>query len=616
VPSRPIADYALLSDCHTAGLVSRDGSIDWMCCPRFDGTAVFGRLLDDQAGHWKIHASDQAEIFRRYIDGTMAVETTFRTATGSAVLVDVLALGPRERGHRIGYRSPGVLLRAVKCTQGSVQMEVDWSPRPEYGLINPLLSPVRGGVIARGGADVLTLSSTVVLQIAGGTASGQFTLRPGEDAYFAVQRRSSAQTPSRVCTGYAIRDYLDDTLEAWRTWSQLHQRYNGPWQEAVWHSGRVLQALTYQPTGAIVAAPTTSLPECIGGERNWDYRYTWVRDASMTLEALWVGACPDEARAFYRWIVRAVAGQLEAGNDLQIMFGIRGDHDLSERESPHLAGWRDSRPVRVGNDAWGQRQLDVYGELLRAVLLLSDQLGSLNHATRQFLVAVADSAARRWQDPDQGIWEARDEPKHYLYSKLMCWSALDSAIKLAVRLHARSRVAEWTKTRDQIRSAILDQGWSERAGAYAQSFGSDELDASALQMVIVGFLSADDPRMRATIEVIAKSLTDQRGLVYRYRAADGLSGDEGTFLLCTFWLAQAWALAGELDKARATFELAAGFANDVGLLSEEVDPETGALLGNFPQAFSHIGLVRAAWAISQLDQHGSANATPPRDMPR
>ena len=610
MPSRPIADYALLSDCHTAALVSGDGSIDWLCCPRFDGPSVFGRLLDDRAGYWQIRSCDPAETSRRYIDGTMAVETTFETATGIAALVDALALGPHERGHRLGYRSPGVLLRMATCMQGQIEMEIDCSPRPEYGLISPLLSPISGGVIAHGGADVLTLSSTVALQTNAGSATGRFTLQAGQEACFALKRRSSAQPPARAWTGYAIRAYLEDTLEAWRTWSQLHQRYDGPWRDMVWHSGRVLQALTYQPTGAIVAAPTTSLPECVGAERNWDYRYTWVRDASMTLEALWVGACPDEARAFYRWIVRAVAGQLEAGDDLQIMFGIGGAHDLSERELPHLAGWKDSRPVRVGNGAWGQRQLDVYGELLRAVLLLSDQLGNLNLAMRQFFVAVADSAERRWQDPDQGIWEARDQPRHYLYSKLMCWSALDSAIRLASRLHARTRVPEWTKTRDSIRAAILEQGWSERAGAYAQSFGSDELDASVLQMAIVGFLPGDDPRMRATIDVIAKSLTDQRGLVYRYRAADGLTGDEGTFLLCTFWLAQAWALAGELDKARSTFELAAGYANDVGLLSEEVDPETGALLGNFPQAFSHIGLVRAAWAISQLDKHGTADSPP------
>jgi GH15 family glucan-1,4-alpha-glucosidase len=562
---------------------------------------MFGRLLDDRAGHWYIRTTAEAEVSRRYIDMTMALETTFRTSTGTAVLLDVLALGKKERGHRLGFRSPSLLIRKVSCVAGRVDLETECAPHPEYGLIAPLCSHVKGGAIIRGGADALTLSGTVPVHTSGGVGTAQFSLREGEEAYFALQHRSSAQPPARAMNAKEISWRIDDTLQAWRTWSQLHQRYQGPWKDMVWHSGRVLQALTFQPTGAIVAAPTTSLPETVGGERNWDYRYTWIRDASMTLEALWVGACPDEARAFYRWIVHAVAGQLRAGDDLQIMFGIGGEHDLSERTIEQLGGWRNSRPVRVGNGAWLQRQLDVYGELLRAAQLLSNQIGRFDQPTRQFLIAVADSAARRWQEPDQGIWEARDNPQHYLYSKLMCWCALDSAIQIAGLLHARERVREWTAVRDQIRSAILEKGWSERANAFAQAFGSDALDASALQMVITGFLPGDDPRMRATIDTIAARLTDERGLVYRYRSADGLAGDEGSFLLCTFWLAQALALAGEADAARATFERAAGFANDVGLLSEEIDGKTGELLGNFPQAFSHIGLVRAAWVISQLD---------------
>jgi alpha,alpha-trehalase len=597
----PIADYALLSNCRTAALVSRSGSIDWLCCPRFDGASMFGRLLDDRAGHWVIRPTTHAEVSRRYIDMTMALETTYRTPTGTAVLVDALALGMHERGHRLGFKSPSLVMRRVTCVSGHVDLEAECAPHPEYGLITPLCSRVEGGAVIRGGADALTLSSTVPVQIGSGVVTAQFSLEAGEEACFALQHRSSSQPAARAMKAKEIGLRIDDTLEAWRTWSQLHQRYQGPWKDMVWHSGRVLQALTFQPTGAIVAAPTTSLPESVGGERNWDYRYTWVRDASMTLEALWVGACPDEARAFYQWIVRTVAGQLHAGNELQIMFGIGGEHDLSERTIPQLGGWRSSRPVRVGNGAWVQRQLDVYGELMRAAQLLSTEIGGFDQPTRQFLIAAADSAARRWQEPDQGIWEARSKPRHYLYSKLMCWCALDSAIQMAGPLHARARVRDWTQVRDKIREAILMKGWSKRANAYTQSFGSDALDASALQMVITGFLPGDDPRMRATIATIAEKLVDERGLVYRYKSADGLAGDEGSFLLCTFWLAQAFALAGEADAARATFEHAAGFANDVGLLSEEVDGKTGELLGNFPQAFSHIGLVRAAWVISQLD---------------
>lgn len=597
----PIADYALLSDCRSAVLVSRAGSIDWVCFPRFDGPSVFARLLDDQAGHWSIHAVDASEVSRRYIEGTMVLETTFRTPTGSAMLVDAMAIGRNERGHQLGADSPGVLLRSVSCQSGTVEMELEYAPRPEYGLIHPLLRPIQGGVVARGGADVLVLSSPMELHIDSSIAHARFTLRAGEQAGFALQHRASWEKAPQVYTQAAVLDSLRDTQVGWRTWSDIHQRYKGPWQDLVHHSGRVLQALMFRPTGAIVAAPTTSLPESIGGERNWDYRYTWIRDASLTLEALWVAACPDEASWFFAWMAGAVATQLRRGADLQIMFGVGGEHDLSERTLSHLTGWRASRPVRVGNGAWNQCQLDVYGELLGAARRLRDQLSELDEVTRGFLVEVADAAAARWQEPDQGIWEVRGDPQDFLYSKLMCWVALDCAIDLADTLHAHARIEAWTATREQIRDAILKRGWSEKAKAFTQAFGSDELDASALMMPIVGFLPATDPRMRATIDTISERLTDANGLVYRYRASDGLAGEEGTFLLCTFWLAHAQALAGEVERAKATFERAVTYVNDVGLLAEEVDQASGELLGNFPQAFSHIGLVNAAWAISQAE---------------
>jgi GH15 family glucan-1,4-alpha-glucosidase len=342
-----------------------------------------------------------------------------------------------------------------------------------------------------------------------------------------------------------------------------------------------------------------SLPEKIGGPRNWDYRYTWVRDASFTLQALWVAACPDEADKFFEFLTNAAASQIRRGVDLQIMFGVGGERDLSERELPHLTGWRDSRPVRVGNAAWTQRQIDVYGELLDAAHWLPEQIDRLSNPSREFLADLADAAANRWTEKDQGIWEVRGEPRHFLYSKLMCWVAVDRAIKLVDKLGAHERLDRWGRARDEIATAILEQGWSDKCGAFTQAFGSDDLDASNLMMPIVGFLAADDPRMVATINATVEHLTDEHGLVYRYRAHDGLAGEEGTFLLCTFWLAQALALAGELDRARATFETAIAFVNDVGLLSEEVDAESGELLGNFPQAFSHIGLVNAAYAIDE-----------------
>jgi alpha,alpha-trehalase len=604
----PIADYALISDCRSAALVSTSGSIDWWCARRFDGPSLFARILDDDAGHWRIGPVAQARSSRRYLDETMVLQTTFRVPGGTAEVIDAMALGPNERGHDLGKGSPGVIVRRVTCTSGSVDMELEYAPRPEYGLIRPLLGAQRSGVSARGGADVLALSASVPLAVDGSTARAHFTLRAGETAHFALRHRASWERPEGSWRAATVEARLQDTIRGWRTWSRLHQAYTGPWRDLVHHSGRVLQALTFQPTGAIVAAPTTSLPESVGGERNWDYRYTWVRDSCLTLEALWVAACPDEAHRFFAWLAGAVASQLQGGRDLQIMFGVGGERDLSERSLGHLRGWRDSRPVRVGNGAWSQRQLDVYGELLGAARLLRDQLGGLDPATRRFLVDAAEAAAARWTKTDQGIWELRGDPRHFLYSKLMCWVALDCAVGLADVLDAPERVPEWTATRDEIRQAILERGWSDSAGAFTQAFDTDDLDASNLMMAITGFLPGDDPRMRATIDAVADRLTDDRGLVYRYRSHDGLEGEEGTFLLCTFWLAHAQALAGEVDRATATMERAVAFANDVGLLAEEVDPSTGELLGNFPQAFSHIGLINAAWAISRA----RPQATEPR----
>jgi alpha,alpha-trehalase len=598
----PIAEHTLISDCHSAALVTREGSIDWLCCPRFDKPSIFGRLLDDEAGHWSIRPAGDATVSRRYVPDTMVLETTWQTSTGTVVVIDALAVGRNERGHALGADSPGALVRRATCIEGRVELELEYSPRPEYGLIFPMLSSKEGGIAGRGGADILFLSSPFEAEIDGSDARARFFLGEGESAGFALQHRNSWEETLMLWTQEEITRCIDDTTEAWRTWSSLHQNYDGPWRDLVHQSGRVLQALTFQPTGAIIAAATTSLPEDVGGERNWDYRYSWVRDSSLTLEALWIAACPDEATDFFAYMAGASAEQLGRGSDLQIMFGVGGEHDLSERELDHLTGWRNSRPVRVGNGAWKQRQIDVYGELLNAAYRLSDQWTELDAPTRRFLVAVADAAAARWEETDEGIWEVRGGRQHFLYSKLMCWVALDRAIYLADRLDASDKVDEWSKKREEIKDAILQRGWSDKAQAFTQSFGSEELDASNLMMPIMGFLPADDPRMLATIQATEERLTDDHGLVFRYRAHDGLQGEEGTFLLCTFWLAQAQALAGQAEKAKATFEKAISFANDVGLLAEEVDPDTKELLGNFPQAFSHIGLVNAAWAIAQAQK--------------
>ncbi|MCW2877465.1 MAG: glycoside hydrolase family 15 [Sphaerisporangium sp.] len=600
--TRPISDHALLGDCRSAALVTSDGSVDWLCMPRFDSPSIFARLLDEDAGYWSIRPTRPAEVTRRYLNETLVLETTFRSADGTVVLLDALALGNGERGHSMGASSPGILLREVTCVEGRVPMEVAYAPRPEFGLVQPLMQPISGGLVAYGGAQVLTLSTPVELRVSGSVADTTVTLQAGERLGLALQTGWAwGPQPPRRHPRHVHRR-LKDTAAGWRSWSQLHARYQGPWQDQVGQSGRVLRALTYAPTGAIVAAATTSLPEKIGGERNWDYRYTWIRDTSFTLQALATAACEMEETAFFAFLARASATQLDLSADLQIMYGVGGERDLSERPLPRLTGWRGSAPVRVGNDAWLQRQIDVYGELLDAAHQIYRDGGPLDPLIRSFLIRVAEAAARRWQEPDQSLWEIRGPSRHYLHSKLMCWVGLDRAIALAPLLGATSRVADWTRTREQIRTAILTRGWNQRVGAFTQTFATPDLDASALMMPLIGFLPGDDPRVRATVEAVATRLTDARGLVHRYRAADGLPGQEGTFLLCTFWLAHALALTGQGAQAKRVFQTAASYANDVGLLAEEVDSATGEPIGNFPQAFSHIGLINAARAISDPTQ--------------
>src|SRR5512133_1890366 len=599
-----IADHALLSDRHSSALVDRSGSVEWLSFPRFDSPSVCGRLLSPDAGHWSITPSGDWTSARRYVDRTLVLETTFTTATGVLVLTDLLALGPDNGGHRLGIGVPHLLVRRLSCASGQVEVDISYAPRPEYGLIVPLLAHVEGGVTARGGAEWLVLTSPLTLDLDRGTAHGQVTLDAGQTVHLALQRSTLEQTPAYIWSQEELAATVDATVADWESWSALHQAYDGPWRDLVQTSGRVLQGLSFQPSGAIVAAATTSVPEGVGGERNWDYRYSWVRDASFTMQALWVAACPDEASNFFASMTTAAASSIGPDTGLQIMFGVGGEHDLSERELGHLPGWKDSRPVRVGNGAWRQRQIDVYGEVLGAAAQLSEQIGTIDEDTRNFLIACADTAATEWKKKDQGIWEVRGDPQDFVYSKVMCWVALDRAIALADLLHASDQVDRWRQQREEIWDTVVRDAWSEEAGAFTQYVGSNALDASNLMMAIVGFLPAADPRMLATIDAIEERLTDDRGLVYRYRnedAIDGLAGDEGTFLLCTFWLAEALALADQVDRAGRVFERAAAFANDLGLLAEEVDPETGELLGNFPQAFSHIGLVNAAWAISQAE---------------
>ena len=600
--SKPIADYGLLADCNTAALVARDGSIDWLCLPRYDAPAVFGAILDPDAGHWSIRPAGEFRSERRYLPGTLVVETTFTTQAGTVRVRDALAFAEGQRGHDLGFDAPHEVLRSVEGLSGRVDMVFELAPRPEYGLVRPLTRLEDGGARTFG-ADPLTVRSAVPLALQDGTLRASFAVAKGEAAGFAMRWSAGTERhrpPATESGDVAAR--IDDTVEAWRSWEAEHDVYDGPHRNLVRHSARILKGLTYRPTGAIVAAPTASLPETVGGERNWDYRFAWIRDSSLTLEALYIGACTDEAEEFVSFMTSSAGGRADE-RSLQIMYGIGGEHDLSERQLDHLRGWRDSRPVRVGNGAWNQTQLDVYGELLNALHVYRERLGELHPEIQAFVADLADTAARRWREEDSGIWEMRGEPLHHLSSKVLCWTALDRAVKLAPQLGEHAKEAEWAAERDRIRAAILEQGWSESKQAYAQSFGSDALDGAQLLMPIYGFLPATDPRMRSTIDAIASELTEDM-LVLRYRAeeglnADGLTGEEGTFVICSFWLVSCLAQAGEVERAEALFDQLAGYANDLGLLGEEIDTANGEQLGNFPQAYSHIGLITAAYEIDK-----------------
>jgi GH15 family glucan-1,4-alpha-glucosidase len=600
--SQPIADYGLLADCNSAALVDRGGSIDWLCLPRYDSNAVFARLLDPSAGHWSITPRKAFTSQRRYLPGTLVIETTLTTESGRVRLLDTMPFPEGQRGHDLGLHVAHELLRLVEGIEGSVELALELAPRPEYGLVRPLLRRTEHGARTFGGPNQVALASPLPIDIEDATMKASFTLSEGERLGFGLRWSPPESGSAEPCPPDRIAARIEDTVEAWRSWEADHDIYEGPHRELVRFSSRVLKGLTYRPTGAIVAAPTTSLPETVGGERNWDYRFAWIRDSSLTLEALYIGACSDEAANFVSFMTSSAGGQVDQGS-LQIMYGITGEHDLSERELTHLRGWRDSRPVRVGNGAWGQTQLDVYGELLNSLYLYSEQLGDLHPEIQLFVAELADAAARHWQDRDAGMWEMRGEPRHHLSSKVLCWTALDRAVQLAPKLGEFAKTEEWTAERDRIREAILERGWSEKQQAYAQSFDSDELDAAQLLMPLVGFLPATDPRMRSTIEAIARELTED-GLVLRYRNeeglnADGLTGEEGTFVICSFWLVACLAQAGEVERAEALFDQLAGYGNDLGLLAEEIDTANGELLGNFPQAFSHIGLIKAAYEIDE-----------------
>ncbi|HEV8297694.1 MAG TPA: glycoside hydrolase family 15 protein [Acidimicrobiales bacterium] len=580
-----ISDYAFLSDCQGSALVSRAGDIDWWCTPRFDSPSVFGRLLDRGAGHWSLTPVEPLDVRRRYVPGSMVLETTFRTRTGTAQVRDALALGRGSRSHTIGREVPHALVRSVVGLSGVVDVCTEIAPGFHYGHARADAVETRAGVRFSARSTTVELRSDAPLSVDQGRARGEFRVHAGQYVTFSLGEPNHDHVAPR-------KSIIDDTVEGWQSWAQLHQRYDGYAAESVHRSALVLHALTYQPAGSVVAAPTTSLPEIPRGHANWDYRYAWLRDASLVLQALWVGACLDEADRYFAWLADVTSGD---GGRVQVVYRVTGESELSERTLPHLAGYEGSRPVRVGKDAAAQTQLDVPGEALDSAWRLREQLDLRDDRTRSLLVHMAEHAATHWTKPDSGIWEGRDGQRHYLTSKLMCWVALDRAVRFGADLAGARDRDRWRNARDDIRRCILRDGWNGEIGAYAGAFGSTHLDAGVLLMPLVGFVEAGDPRMRSTIAAIDRHLATD-GLVRRCSGAD----DEGAFVMCSYWLAQCFALAGEARRATELFARVTGHANDLGLLAEEIDPNTGRLLGNFPQALSHATLISAAWTIDQM----------------
>jgi alpha,alpha-trehalase len=587
----PIGDYALLSDCHSGALVSKDGSIDWCTFHRFEARPVFARLLDwGKGGFFRIApTTDEYEVTRRYLPGTNVLETRFETADGVLTLADCFAVktGEGHPGHR--------LIRRVRCDEGEVRVRAKFEPRFDYGLTEPRLEQVEDDlVVAYGGPDALVLQTDLGIGTAEISAcESASTLKAGDESWLVVTWFLPHELKPIRRSPEQIRAEFEATEHFWREWSDRCE-YKGPYHEQVVRSALVLKALTNRPTGAIVAAATTSLPEEIGGVRNWDYRFSWLRDSSLTLNALFALGYNEEAHAYMAWLKRTTAGR---ANALQIMYGVGGERFLPEVELDHLEGYRGSRPVRIGNDAASQFQLDVFGELLDAVWLYRQHGGEVDEVFWEFLTRVGGAVLDLWTEPDQGIWEIRGEPRHFVYSKVMAWVALDRLVRLAELDGRAGDLESWRTGRNEVRKLVEREGV---AGAvFTQSFGDGgKLDASNLMIPIVGFVSHDDPRARATVEKTA----DQLGadcFVYRYitDGVDGLSGDEAAFALCSFWLVECLARGGEGERARELFERLLSFCNDVGLLGEEIDPHSGEILGNFPQAFSHLGLIQAAIAL-------------------
>ncbi len=603
-PFTPIADYAFISNCHTGALVAPDGSIDWLCVPRFDSPSIFGSLLDRGAGTFTVAPFGiDHPTARAYEPGTNVLETTWKTPSGWIVVRTALTMGPRDHEDQITphTRPPAdddadhVLVRTVECLEGRVEIELICEPVFDYGREEASWTLVDGSrhtADATGAGQTIRLQTDLALGIEGGRVRARHVLEPGERAYCALSWAEELAVPTDVDEA---ADRIATTTRFWRSWLDRARIPDHRWRDPIQRSALAVKGLTYMPTGATVAALTTSLPETPGGERNWDYRYTWIRDTTFTLQALHYLNLDWEADEFMQFVA-----DVEPNDDggLQIMYGIDGRRDLTESTLDHLSGYGGARPVRIGNGAFDQRQNDVFGAALDSILMHTRKSKRLPNSLWPIIRSQAECATSVWQQPDQGIWEARGKPQHYVSSKLMCWVAFDRAAKLAEIRGDPELQATWQATAEEVRTDILEHGVSDR-GVLRQHYETDSLDASLLLAALFGFLPADDDRLHKSVLAIAEELTDN-GFVLRYRTEetdDGLSGEEGTFLICSFWLVSALAIVGEKQRAYDLMERLLRIASPLGLYAEEFDVGTGRHLGNFPQAFSHLALIEAAGRI-------------------
>jgi alpha,alpha-trehalase len=603
-PFPPIAEYGFLSDCHTGALVAPDGAVDWLCVPSFDAPSVFGSLLDRQAGFFRLGPFGiNHPAARAYEPGTNILETTWKTPAGWILVRDALTLGPWDHEDTITphTRPPAdddaehMLVRTVECLEGRVEVELICEPVFDYGRTPAewtMTEDGRHAADATGAGQTIHLQSDLALGIEGNRVRARHVLETGERAYCALSWAERHAAPQSVDEAVAK---MEATTRFWRRWVGMARIPDHRWRDPVQRSALVIKGLAYMPTGATVAALTTSLPETPGGERNWDYRYTWMRDSTFTLKALHWLNLDWEADEFMQFVADLVPNEDGA---LQIMYGIDGRRDLTESTRDDLSGYAGARPVRIGNGAFDQRQNDVYGAVLDSILLHSQRSQRLPRRLWPIVEAQAECATRVWREPDQGIWEARGAPQHYVSSKLMCWVALDRASQLAEIRGDPALQAKWKATADEIHADILEHGLT-KDGVLRQHYSTDALDASTLLAAILGFLPADDPRLRASVLAIATDLTEN-GFVLRYRTEetdDGLSGKEGTFLICSFWLVSALAVVSEQQAAVDLMEKLLRIASPLGLYAEEFDADTGRHLGNVPQAFSHLALIEAAARI-------------------